>query len=202
MPRELVTHHPPQRPMVLLPKCKIPHATICNRRPNDQVRHIQKQRGATSELGFDTDSNHSISAADATRWLYIPADVTDRGNRLTAHHHSYILPATKTPATSIQECISHQSTPGQHLLSDLTIIHDDTIFWIKHQWDNNGLLVSATDGSALVDGTFEWVLALPDGTALVECSGPADGAPDHISSGQAESAGVLSLGTFLLVATE
>jgi hypothetical protein len=163
---------------------------------------VYKQRGATSETGFDTESDHSISAADATQWLYIPVDVTDRGNRLTAHHRSYILPATKIPATSIQEFISHQSTPRQRLLSDLTIIHDNAIFWIKHQWDNNGLLVSATDGSARADGTFGWVLTLPDGTALVEYSGPADGAPDQISSGQAESAGVLSLGTFLLVAAE
>jgi hypothetical protein len=55
-------------------------------------------------------------------------------------------------------------------------------------------------------GTYESYLlcecTLPDGTALVECSGPVDGAPDQISSGRAESAGVLSLGTFLLVAAE
>jgi hypothetical protein len=65
---------------------------------------------------------------------------------------------------------------------------------------NEGLLISATDGSALEDGTFGWVLALPNGTVLVECNGPpADGAADQMSSGHAESAGVLSLATFFQV---
>jgi hypothetical protein len=63
-------------------------------------------------------------------------------------------------------------------------------------WENEGLLISATDGSAPEDGTFGWVLALPDGTALVKCNGPAGGAPDHMSSGRAETVGVLSLAHF------
>jgi hypothetical protein len=51
------------------------------------------------------------------------------------------------------------------------------------QWKTRDSVVSATDGLALEGGTFGWVLALPDGTALVECNGPpADGAADQMSS--------------------
>jgi hypothetical protein len=94
------------------------------------------------------------------------------------------------------------SKPLRRLLAGLKLVHDDAIYWIRHQWENEGLLVSATDGSAPEDGTFGWVLALPDGTALVECNGPGDGAPDQMSSGWAETAGVLSLGQFFHAAAE
>jgi hypothetical protein len=95
--------------------------------------------------------------------------------------------------------VQQQSTPRQQLLAGLTLLLEDAHYWIRHQWESNGLLVSATDGSAPDDSTFGWVVALPDGTALVECNGPADGTPDQISLGRAESTGVLSLGTFFLV---
>lgn len=56
------------------------------------------------------------------------------------------------------------------------------------------LLVLAIGGSAPKDGTFGWVLvALPDGIALMECKGPADGAADQmLSSGRGQSTGALS----------
>eukprot|EP00545_Synedropsis_sp_CCMP1620_P004214 CAMPEP_0119031458 /NCGR_PEP_ID=MMETSP1176-20130426/41553_1 /TAXON_ID=265551 /ORGANISM="Synedropsis recta cf, Strain CCMP1620" /LENGTH=85 /DNA_ID=CAMNT_0006987853 /DNA_START=586 /DNA_END=843 /DNA_ORIENTATION=+ len=67
-----------------------------------------------------------------------------------------------------------------HGLEDLEC-HPDAIYWIIRQWEAQGLLMSATDGSGLDGGTFEWVLILPDGTPLVECNGPVvDGALDQI----------------------
>jgi hypothetical protein len=121
----------------------------------DTVKYdIYGQRNTTSDSGFSTSPEQRISVTDTNTWLYIPAAVTTRGDRLTAHHRSYKIPATRTMATSLQEFVKQQSTPRQRLIAGLTLLHEDALYWVRHQWESNGLLVSATDGFAPDDGTF------------------------------------------------
>jgi hypothetical protein len=96
----------------------------------------------------------------------------------------------------LMEFVASLSKPRHRFLTGLQIVHDNAYYCLRHQWENEGLLISATDGSATEDGTFGWVLALPDGTALVKCNSPADGAPNQMSSGRAETAGVPVLAHF------
>jgi hypothetical protein len=106
-----------------------------------------------------------------TSRLYLPNDC------ISIKHRSYKLPEPDPPANSLLDYIADQDQAYQRLLTGLELVHKDAVYWISQQWRYAGLLLSATNGSAPEDGTFGWVLALPDGTTLVECHGRADGAP-------------------------
>ena len=164
--------------------------------------HTHEGLGNTPEEGFDLESHETITTSETHTWAYVPADIFRESDHFRIKFRGYILPTIPTPATSFMEYAESRHPAKRRLLQGLELIHDDAIFWIRRQWETEGLLISATDGSAPADGTFGWILALPDGTPLVECSGPADGAPDQISSGRAESTGVLSIGIFMRLAAE
>lgn len=58
---------------------------------------IYKQRGANAESSFETTPEQCITMTATNQWVYIPVEVTDRENWLTARHHSYQLPEEPTP---------------------------------------------------------------------------------------------------------
>jgi hypothetical protein len=169
----------------------------------DTVKYdIYRQRESTADSGFSTSPEQRISATDPHQHLAIHSSGSNYQGGPTDSPSSKLQNTRNKDTGDISSriCAATINTETrQQLLAGLTLLHEDALYWIRHQWESNGLLVSATDGPAPDDGTFGWVVALPDGTALVECNGPADGTPDQISSGCAESTGVLSLGTFFLV---
>ena len=138
--------------------------------------HIHDGIGNTPEEGFEIEETETITTRDITTWFFVPADMTRHEEGICIEYRAYKLPERPKPATSLMEHVQSKHTALIRLLHGLNFVHDDAVYWIRRQWETNGLLISATDGSAPDDGTFGWVLALPDGTTLVECSGPADGA--------------------------
>jgi hypothetical protein len=134
--------------------------------------------------GFEKVPSETKLATETTTRIFFPADVTEQTTSFTIRHRDHVLPPEMPPATSLLEFVDRLPKQQRRLLTGLKMVHEHAVYWIRRQWEGEGLLVSATDGSAPADGTFGWVLALPDGTALVECNGPADGSPDQMSSGQ------------------
>jgi hypothetical protein len=169
----------------------------------DGVVYYDHHEARENGNGYETEPSERQNAREASSWVFYPTEVTDYGNQVQHTHRGCIVPPRPTAATTFTGFVEKLSKPRRRLLAGLKLVHDDATYWIRHQRENKGLLVSATDGSAPEDSTFGWVLALPDGTALVECNGPADGAPaDQMSSGRAETAGVQSLGQFFHAAAE
>jgi len=144
----------------------------------------------------------TVLGDEVQKWILVPADVVATTIHLQARHRGFDLQLfLGQEYNTFQELVDLQSTPVRRLLAGLRYVHDDAVPLIRKHWDEESILLAATDGSAPGDGTFGWVVATEQGTHLVECCGPADGAPDQISSGRAESMGITSLGFFFKLLT-
>jgi len=157
--------------------------------------HLHENTGQQDTYGKEAVG--IITNEEAQSWLIIPAETIEGNNVITSQQRGYELPVSRHRISpiSFSDYVASQSSPIRRLLADLQWA-EDAIATIRITWDNDGVLHTATDGSAPEDGTFGWVVADRQGTSLVECSGPVDGAPDQVSSGRAESTGILSLGFF------
>ena len=90
--------------------------------------------------GFETEPTERRRGQD-TQWVYYPTDVTQQGHRLTSSHRGCIAPTRPPAPTTLLEFVAALSKPRRRLLAGLNIVHDDAVYWIRHQWENKGLLI-------------------------------------------------------------